>query len=431
MEFKIREEIVEIVNNAIVKQFAKENGVDIKGNKENIFQNIEKSVNEGSLDVDVVRDFLRNELWYGKNKHNFFIEIDPESIEEFTYKENLLEYFDFRGIHPFNNIDRINHPASPTLSRFEYETSEKDDNVVTKVYLGYIEKNYLMYFEDKQSQFAPVNTYVCIEIDFLKNILTLRTRSQASIKEHEDMKSQVISSNYIAKKYLDRMKEELELIFLDGASEEMKSVMYRIEHELTNFVELQFKPEVENHLELIEGFTQQIAENLNLPSNNNPINLTDRIVGLLERALIMKDEGVISVYVVGKKGYVNMFDFRDDRGGRINARSEERGTPIQSSDIFFDTRETISEVKLLDNLWVVWFKEVSAAIEEVQSELDYDDDIDGETMLSVEPKEEDEKKVIRIKTKLGTYTGFYKIEFNRYLIKEEYEHVLSLIESFK
>ncbi|QPQ29999.1 hypothetical protein [Lysinibacillus sp. JNUCC 51] len=431
MEFKIREDIVELVHSAVVRQFAKDNGVDSKGNKEVIFKNIENAVNAGSLEVDVVRDFLRNELWYGKNKHNFFIEIDPETFEEFISKEKLLGYFEDRGIHPFNNIDRINQPASPTLSRFEYETSEEDDDIVTKVYLGYIEKNYLMFFEEKQSLFDPVNTYICIEMDFIKNILTLRTRSQASIKEDENMKSQVISSNYLAKKYLERMKDEFELEFLDGATEEMKSVMYRIEQELTNFVELLFKPEVENHLELIEGFTQQIAGNLKLPSNNNPINLTDRIVGLLERALIMKDEDIISVYVVGKKGYVNMFDFRDDRGGRINARSEERGTPIQTSDIFFDTRETISEVKLLDNLWVVWFKEVSASTEAVQSELDFDDEVDGETMLSVEPKEEDEKKVIRIKTKLGTYTGFYKVEFNRYLIKEEYEHVLSLIESFK
>jgi hypothetical protein len=131
-----------------------------------------------------------------------------------------------------------------------------------------------------------------------------------------------------------------------------------------------------------------------------------------------------------------MFDFKDDRGGRINARSQHRSMPIQTSDIFFDTRETIDEVKLLDNLWVAWFKELEASEidDEIQDslELDFDsEDEDIDISISDEELIETERKAVRIRTKIASYTGFYKVEFKRYLLKEEYNHVLSLIESFK
>lgn len=145
----------------------------------------------------------------------------------------------------------------------------------------------------------------------------------------------------------------------------------------------------------------------------------------------MQNEEVITQYVDGKKGYINMFDFKDDRGGRINARSQHISTPIQTSDIFFDTRETIDEVKLLDSLWVVWFKRPEGVIEDMENiewELDTDEE-DFELGNEVQTTA-DESKVIRINTKIAAYTGFYKIEFKRYLLKEEYDHVLSLIKSF-
>jgi hypothetical protein len=206
--------------------------------------------------------------------------------------------------------------------------------------------------------------------------------------------------------------------------------MFKIEQQLTDFVKLQFQPKVLEQEEIITHFTTNIAELLGLESDTEPLNIRERIIGLLERALIVHNEGIIESYVEGKVGYVNMFDFKDDRGGRISARSKHHSTPIQTSDIFFDTRETINEVKLLDSLWVVWFK----AIEDDQDAIELVDEIDNDEEPDNEDDDlliENDKKVVRIKTKIAAFKGFYKIDFKRYVIKEEYDHVLSLIDSFK
>ncbi|MCM3118159.1 hypothetical protein M3610_23305 [Neobacillus sp. MER 74] len=436
MAFSFRSDIKELINVAAVRKFAKDHGVDYQGAKNIIFTNILLAVRSERLSEEIVRSFIKEQIWYGKNKHNFFIEVDEETIAHYKEKDSLLEYFSNRGIHPFNNMDRIFIPEGVSLARFEYDVNEHDENLISKLYLGYIEKNYTYHFDNQTPVFEPINTYVCVELDLLNNLLVLRVRSQSSIKSGQDVNSPSVTANYLAKKYLKRFEDDYGFEYLDGAAEEMKNTMYKIEKEMTNFIELQFKPKIEESQDLINNFTTQIAENLNLPSNTEPLNLPERIIGLLERAMIMKNEDVIKMYVEGKKGYVNMFDFKDDRGGRINARSQHRSMPIQTSDIFFDTRETIDEVKLLDNLWVAWFKELKSPEidEEIQDSFELDLDSEDEDIdISVSDNEftEHERKAIRIKTKIASYTGYYKMEFKRYLIKEEYNHVLSLIESFR
>lgn len=431
LPFNIRRDIQDNINIAVLRKFSKENGVDYQGNKANVIRNIIIAVRNGNLREETVREFIKEQLWFGKNKHNYFIEIDGETVEEFKDTDNLLRYFQDRGITPFNNIDRINNPEGVSLARFEYDVDTQDPTIVNKVYIGHIERNYTYYFEQQSPVFDPVNTYICTELDLINNILVLRVRSRSSMKASQDINSNTITANYLAKKYLRRYEEDYGIEYLDGAPDQVRNTMYNIEKELTNFIELQFKPKIEEHEEVINKFTEDISDLIGLESSEEPIKINERIVGLLERALVMQDEDVITQYVDGKKGYINMFDFRDDRGGRINARSQHISTPIQTSDIFFDTRETIDEVKLLDSLWVVWFKRAENNQEDLDNmewELDTDEeDFDDGVEL---PAENDEGTVTRIKTKIAAYTGFYKIEFKRYLIKEEYDHVLSLIESF-
>lgn len=431
MSFSIRRDIQDIINVGVLRKFLKEQGIDYQGNKANLFRNTIIAVRGGNLPEEIVRQFIKEQLWYGKNKHNYFIEIDGETVDRFKDEETLVNYFHDRGITPFNNIDRIHNSEGVSLARFEYEVDPQDASIVNKVYIGYIEKNYTYHFEQQSSVFEPVNTYICTEIDLINNILVLRVRSRSGLKVSQDINSNTITANYLAKKYLKRFEEDYGFEYLDGAPDEIKNTMYNIEKELTNFIELQFKPNIQSHEELINSFTNEISGLIGLESSEEPINLNERIIGLLERALVMQNEGVITQYVDGKKGYINMFDFKDDRGGRINARSQHISTPIQTSDIFFDTRETIDEVKLLDSLWVVWFKRPEGVIEDMENiewELDTDEE-DFELGNEVQTTA-DESKVIRINTKIAAYTGFYKIEFKRYLLKEEYDHVLSLIKSF-
>lgn len=433
-QFNIRPDIKEIINFGILRQFAKLNNVDYQGNKNTVIDNIVLAVRNGTIEEEKVRSFIQDQLCFGKNKHSYFIEVSGEVVDRFRDKDTLLEFYANRGIHPFNNIDRINHPDGVPLACFWYESNPLDESIINKVYLGYVEKNYFYRHEGMTTVFLPINTYIFIEIDLNRNLLAIRVRSRAGIKSVPDANSQNINTNTLAKKYLDRLREDFGITYLDGASEEIRNTMYNIEKSLTSFIELQFQPKVVENREYIKDFIDEIAVRLAIRNVNTPINLYDRLAGLLERALIIQNEEVIESYVEGKRGYINMFDFRDDRGGRISARSKHNSTPIQASDIFFDTRETINDVKLIDTLSVVWFKPVDST--EIQETDEYslglinesdDDEYDGDNDIV----DEGDKKVVRIKTKISAFRGFYKIEFKRYLLKEEYNHVLSLIDSFK
>ncbi|TVX92555.1 hypothetical protein [Paenibacillus agilis] len=426
--FIIRQDIASSINAGQFRFFAKNNQIQHQGNKNNLLRNITLSVNEGQVNEEVVREFFREQLWYGKNKHNFYIELDSESLETFKYKESIDEYLTSRGLGQFNNIDTIHFPESITLSRFEYEVDQFDSSTISKIYVGFIEKNYIQKLGNGTAMFTPVNTYVCCEIDLVTNTLLLRIRSRSQLKNNQNVEDKAISVNSIAKQYMDLISSDFGLLYLDSGSEEIKNKMYKIEKELTNFIELQILPKVLEHINLISDFTKEIANKLELKSNQDPINLVERIVGLLERGLIVQNEGVVERYFEGKLGYVSKFDFRDDRGGRIQARTEQRRKPIQTSDIFFDTKETINEVQLLDSIWIIWFKELDTAIDEPLLEAEYS--VEDNEVEIVEDTIEDQKKVARIDTRINAFKGFYKIEFKRYLLKEEYNHVLSLINSF-
>lgn len=434
--FTIRLDLQSIINVGVLRKFAKTNGIEHTGNKISLIRNVIIAVQSGTMLEETVRKFIQEQLWYGKNKHIFFIEVVDETINQFRYTTSLLEYFSARGIQPFNDIDLINIPEGVSLARFEYETDPVDDSIVNKVMLGFVEKIYTYRFEGGGSPvFKAVNTYICVEFDLVNKLLVFRVRSRAKLKESQDINSANITANYLAKKYLDFLQESYGLAYLGGAPEEFKNTMFKIEKSLTNFIELAFKPRVSRQEQLITDFTLEIADKIGLSSVVAPINLCERITGLLERALIVQHEDIITSYVEGKLGYISKFDFRDDRGGRINARSKHSSTPIQTSDIFFDTRETIEGVKLLDTLTMVWFKPYDPDGEddtqyllEIANDSDSDDEEDDDDNVI---ETQGDKKVIRIKIKMAAYTGFYKVEFKRYVLKEEYDHVLSQIDSFR
>lgn len=352
-EYNIRKDLQDFITVGAIKAFAKKNNIDYGGVKANVIRNIILAVTEGELEENVVKQFLNEQLWYGKHKHIFFVEVEEgETIKDFKYTETLLKYFNDIGIQPFNNLSSVDLPEGISLARFEYEVNPHNDLMVDKLFLGFVEKNYTYFFHEQTPVFRPVNTYICIEIDLVRNVLILRTRSQKKLKVEEDISATNVTTNLLAKKYLDYFQQEYGFEYLDGASEEIKNTMYNIEKELTSFIELQFQPKVREHEKLIREFTVDVSSRLGLSDDCTPIDLPGRIFGLLERALIVENEEIIEEYQEGKIGYVNMFDFKDDKGGRINARSKHKSIPIQTSDIFFDTRETINEVKLLDNLWV-------------------------------------------------------------------------------
>ncbi|MBC2596640.1 hypothetical protein [Bacillus velezensis] len=445
VDFELRDDLKRFISIGTFKAFAKEKLNEYRGNKDEVIEIIVNAVKNEQLPIFEFRDFIKEQLWYGKNKHIYFVNYSGGVVQNFRDLDYLLRYMNDNKIKKFNDLDLIDLPDTETLARFEYDIDSVEENKVERVYIGYVEKNYLYEVVENRTIFKPINNYVCVEIDLIKKMMILNIRSQNKLKIDDQMDADNITSNYIAKKYLDKFCEEFSTVesdfdLLDGSAEEIKYTMYNIEKSLTSFIEHQFRPEIEKHREHIKEFTTSIAELLDLESDEEPIDLYGRILGLLERALISKNENVIRQYQSGKKGFIEKFDFVDDKGGRINARSDERNKPIQTSDIFFDTRETINEVKLINSLWVTWFMPIKLeAAENIQlalelDESDLDDDTDGDIETEIDDGNvlgQESLRIIVVPTKIMSYRGFYKVIFSRYLKKEEYNYVLSIIESFK
>lgn len=432
-DYNIRQDILKRISVPELRKFCKENNIDAVGFKEAVVRNVLVAVQEQRLDQTTVREFLKEQLWYGYNRHIFFIGLDDESLEVFRDEESLIDCFSNITDEPFNNLDNINLPNSPVLGRFEFDLENEESNIVKKIYIGFVETCYQTGHFNGEAIFTPTNTYICIEIDLENKLLILRVRPQIQLRAADSMESDNVSPQYLAKKYVEMLTNDYNLKYLKGAGDEFKNTMFNINQELTGYVFEVFRQNIKHVETDVNSFSTSIASKLNFPSETDPVDLNERIFGLLVRGMIALHPDVVEKYSDGKIGYIYKFDFRDDTGGKINARSGHKDEAIQSTDIFFDTKETVDEVGMLDSLSVVWFKNLGKEeefVEEGQSDPNnFEDDIEDDVPDIIEKKGQ---KIKRVATKLISFkSGLFKIEFRPYVIKEEYDYVFSQINRFK
>jgi len=137
--------------------------------------------------------------------------------------------------------------------------------------------------------------------------------------------------------------------------EDVKYTIYKMFKDLTHIAEKPFREKVEPFYEDIKVFANECVRRLGLRSLQDPIDLPYRLFRLLERALIQKDFDLYQTFFEGKRGIVDRIVFSDQTGAFVNARSGPDNNGIAVADIYFDTRDTIEDLRQLDKLWVTWF----------------------------------------------------------------------------
>ncbi len=133
-----------------------------------------------------------------------------------------------------------------------------------------------------------------------------------------------------------------------------KNTLFKMFKDLTHTAELPFKKLIEPLAATIDKFANDVAKQLKLPSSTTPVNIPYRTARLLERALIQRDIKTAKsyyAYIDGKKGVVQRFSFSDPTGASVHAVSSGVKEGLAVAEIYFDTRDTIEELKYMNKLW--------------------------------------------------------------------------------
>jgi len=101
--------------------------------------------------------------------------------------------------------------------------------------------------------------------------------------------------------------------------------------------------------------SRAINSKLDYRTDIDSIKLLDRMIRLYERGLITQNEELYTQYHDGKYGIIQRIVFCDNTGANVSAKVKEIEQNISNYDIYFDTRDTLDEKKMLDKLWVVWY----------------------------------------------------------------------------
>ncbi|WP_010010799.1 hypothetical protein, partial [Loigolactobacillus coryniformis] len=96
---------------------------------------------------------------------------------------------------------------------------------------------------------------------------------------------------------------------------------------------------------------------------NDNIHAEERIFNVFVRLLISNDFEEFKRFVSGRPGSVTAFIYNDLDGSSVNGkngrgmyRSSKEIAPMESSTTYFDTKDTITNAKMLDSVDIVWKK---------------------------------------------------------------------------
>lgn len=135
------------------------------------------------------------------------------------------------------------------------------------------------------------------------------------------------------------------------------NVLYKIYKNLTDVAESPYVERVEAFYEDIDKFVEDVSNKLEYSDQGyNSISLNTRVKKLLERAIIQQDFKFYSETTTDREGFVEKFQYQDPTGGRVQASTNGDTYDMSKHDIYFDTKETIAINKILNVLWVKWYK---------------------------------------------------------------------------
>lgn len=383
-DFYFRGDFARDISLKSLLQFQKKHNLSSTTIKDDVINAIEEAVQNHEISLVEVTTFIKNELKYGHNRSLYFNEIDQASVLQLRKlnEEDLVKILSSKGwkVEESSLVD-IYLPKKMLLCDLYFEMGKQID---------------FTFVETIQTKRKDVvtreNNYYFVSLDLINSTVQIRIRPRSNIAKLDGSGNivELINSNL----HFYKIKREIISIFgfelIDSTF--FKTVLYKIAKKLTEEAENEWKDKLDVCKDEIELFDIEIQKKL--PEINSlQFNFSFRLKRLIERALIQSN---YKKNTQNKIGYVQMFDFSDKTGGKIKAKTKE-DKEIQSSDLYYDVRDTIDSVKSLDNLWVHWFLSPTKTI----------------------------------RTKFEVTSEYYLIHFYKYLDEDELKNVLSKVESFK
>lgn|GEM_PF-2895774 len=348
-------EVVERINAERFENLLRAHQMTISGVKGIVVKRILESIDNGSisgLTEDIFDQFIAEEICHGRSRTVFVA-----SLESISAKKLLDEDFSrdllIQGGLGENDFNRLRAPIDPDGEwRTYYTNLSTQDKMVEKIDLCFVRGYYI---DVKVSTFEGEKIQERLRADYVW--VTILPHEEKMLIKIWDRSGPQIEAMATMRKLFDEIAGIIQEVFgikIYKANSAFKTLLYKIFKDLTETAEKPFKDKVNESKEWIKDISEQCVQRLELPSSLDPIDLPYRIFRLLERALIQHKFEEYKGYFSGKIGVIDRVSFSDQTGASVNARSGEDGMAV--ADIYFDTRDTIEELKLLDKLWVTWFQ---------------------------------------------------------------------------
>lgn len=392
-----------------LKVLLKQNGKPYSG-RFTVYERLHQAISHDPEFKVVFENFIVDEISNGRNRQVFLCQFSVESLNILSSFQSIQSNLAANG-YPHEDFNKLLDPNVAAGEMVFLSIARTPENRVDKISIAFIRES-LIEVQDSEGEPSEKNVidYVWIDIFPNERYLQIKTRPHSNNYFINQEKSKQ-DFDY----YWNLLKKVFGITFTNMS--ESKNTLYRIFKVLTEKAEAPYSKKVTETYGQIENKIDEIAQLLELPNANHPVDIPIRVARLFERALILSDLSNYMAYDNEKLGIVDRIDFSDQSGAKVNALSGNEG--IEVADIYFDTRETLEELKQLNKLWVRWFLPIPF------TETDLDADAE-DAQLPV-------TKIEQVETRLEVYDNRVVIQFLGIMCapKEVQDHVLSLFRKFE
>lgn len=364
------------INSGQLSTFLEENGLYSYKNKsveEKLDYLFTEVAEDNDLEIEVER-FLCEQAKYNINRIIVTVPIEITSrsplSNENAFDRSFPEYTDYNNIMTISDEtlnEKFEDDENEYIKVFEYKKAESEQ--IECISKAFVKKKVRITQPDEDRAdliHSPMLDFIWVDIFPKKNYYRIHlaetlpsTKGQLSFEQNFDFFSKLIENEY-------------NLIPIEHSA---GHVFYKIYKELTEVAESPYIQKVADLNNKINSFVDDISDDIDYSDDSiDSIKLNVRMKKLLERAIIQQDFKNYIETTANREGFVDKFQYQDPTGGRVLASSNDPTFDMSKHDIYFDTKETIDINRILNTLWVRWFKkeEIDGKINTNQIKIKYD-----------------------------------------------------------
>lgn len=380
-----------------LKEYFNEIGFNFKSNRKKLDQ-VYDYLNQRPDELEQFKLFLAKSIMFGHSRivTESFIANSPSPAYNM---DSLLEQLDVESPEEYcmNALDNFmpNDDFNPVYKGIEFL-----ENNVRKIDIIYTRSFTSRKLKDNQIHAE----YVWFEINLEEKRFRLHFTNDRSNEVNDDLPSNAKVLFEYFRQILDkRFKVPLEV-------KDERRLVYGIYHVLTEQNEQKYVERLTPYSEDIDDFYSQMLDNLGISQDEDTIDASYRINRIFVRLLIARNFDAF--LNTSAEGRVKAFSFKDNSSGtRLNASSgslkdrvNSTMTYIETSDAYFDNKETIEKSGSLFSVLVQW----NPGFDNVQNLMDvrysaYDEFLETHFLYATVKKEDydiDIQKINRIRANL-------------------------------